>query len=117
MEAIGEIADLLAEKLAESGRSRGGEKSHRGEQGREFSVVKLNQSKKEARNENMEAKHEHMEKTDRRGLVRLRGVDPVGGRFYGCPGPGAGGGSGRCRDNETDDEFSRRIAAVQREYA
>ena len=36
MEAIGEIADLLAEKLAESGRSRGGEKGHRGEEGREF---------------------------------------------------------------------------------
>jgi hypothetical protein len=36
MEAIGEIADVLAEKLVESGVSRGGEKSHGGEKGREF---------------------------------------------------------------------------------
>ena len=33
------------------------------------------------------------------------------------PGPDAGGGSGRCPNIETDDRFSRRIAAVQREYA
>ena len=32
----------------------------------------------------------------------------------GRPGPDTGSGSGRCPDIETDDRFSRRIAAVQR---